>query len=154
MKTTTATKSTITLFDRSNSQLKSTIFFNIAVTTRDTSLPVMNKILCTVLIKSASADVTYCHRHHCWNAPPTTSLCPHSLFGFYRHSASADVRHMSMNAIFFLHGWIWFHIFASLTLPCQMPLCQNWATKCDGILAGRFNLYCNVTICFWHCGPM
>jgi len=29
-----------------------------------------------------------CHSQHCWNAPPTVSLCSHAQFDFHKHSAN------------------------------------------------------------------
>ena len=52
METTTDMKSTITLFDRKNSQQKNkTLFFSIATTISYMFLPVMNKSLHTALVK-------------------------------------------------------------------------------------------------------
>jgi len=59
-----------------------------------------------------------CWCHHCWNAPPTASLCSHSLFGLHNHSASVDECQWIS---FFLHGGIHLHTFASWALPCQIP---------------------------------
>lgn len=70
MEITTNTKSSITPFDRVLS----------AVTTIAYALSsAINKSFHAVLVKSTLAEVTYCHCQHCWNAPPTASLC--SLFG-------------------------------------------------------------------------
>jgi len=69
---------------------------------------------------------------------------------------------MSIAVIFFPHGGVQFHTFVSYVFPCQIPFCQtapptalcSMATKCNGILAGMFNLYCHTTnICLWHYGP-
>ena len=65
--------------------------------------------------------VTHCHCHHCWNAPPTTSLCSHPLFDLHKHSASID--ECQVGVIFSV--LIQFHSFASSTLPSQMPFCQT-----------------------------
>jgi hypothetical protein len=46
---------------------------------------------------------------HCWNAPPTSSLCSHPLFGLCKHSASVDECQLVQ---FFLHGGIKWHISA------------------------------------------
>jgi len=48
---TTDTKSTITLFDRTNSKLQKKIFFNIAITINHAFLPAMNQSLHTTLVK-------------------------------------------------------------------------------------------------------
>ena len=36
-----------------------------------------------------SCGCSHCY-HHCWNAPPTASLCSHPLFGLYKHSESVS----------------------------------------------------------------
>ena len=59
--------------------------------------------------------------HHCWNVPPTTSLCSHSQFGFHKHSASVSECQW---VPFFAPGVIQFHTFASCTLSCQTPFSQ------------------------------
>ena len=45
---------------------------------------------------------------------------------------------------FFLHGGLQWYTFASYTLPCKTVICCT-ATKCTGILVGRFSLYCHTT---------
>lgn len=51
------TKSTRTLFDNANSQAEKNFQHG----------------MCAVLVKIAAVEVTYCY--HCWNIPPTASLC-------------------------------------------------------------------------------
>ena len=96
METTTDTKSTITLFDRTNSQLQNTVFqFSNTVTTISYAFSsVMNKSLYATLVKICMAIwnvacLSHCC-HHCWNTPSTASLCSHPLFGLCKHSASID----------------------------------------------------------------
>ena len=58
------------------------------------------------------------HCHHCWNAPPTTSLCSHPLLGLQKHSKvlmTVNGRHS------FLHGGIKWHAFAIYALLFQTP---------------------------------
>ena len=115
-------------------------------------LPAVNRSLHTMLIKMCVAvwNVTcLSHRcHHCWNAVPFTSLCLHPLFGLYKCFASVIECQWVQ---FFMHGWIWFHIFALCSLPCQMAIVSDCpyaaichrAAKCNGILVGGFNLCCH-----------
>ena len=48
----------------------------------------MNKSLHAVLIMICMAVWNVvclsCHCHHCWNTPPTTSLCSHPLLGLHK----------------------------------------------------------------------
>jgi hypothetical protein len=60
---------------------------------------------------------------HCWNAPPTASLCSHPLFGLRKRSASVD--ECQRGPIFFSLGGIQWHTSASYAIPCQMPFCYN-----------------------------
>ena len=76
MENTTDTKSTTTLFDRANSQLQNTIF--------QQSPPLAmhfhqwwTRACMLHSSKSAAEEMTHCHCHHCWNAPPPASLCSH-----------------------------------------------------------------------------
>ena len=62
------------------------------------------------------------HHHHCWNAPPITSLCSHSLFGLHKCSASVDE---CQCVPFFLHRQFKWHTIVSYLLPCHMPCCQT-----------------------------
>jgi len=98
-----------------------TLFFSIVTTVSYLFPPAMNKSLNAVLRKSAQVEVTHCHHHHCWNAPPTASLCSHPLFGLQKSLATF----MNVSGAIFPHGGIQFHTFASCTLPCQMPFCQT-----------------------------
>ena len=83
----------------------------------------MNKSLHAALVKSSLAIQNMagpsCCCCHCWNAPPTISLCLHPLFGLHKYSVTVN------ECQFFSHGVIKWHIFASYTLPCQTPLCQS-----------------------------
>ena len=59
---------------------------------------------------------------HCWNPPPTASLCQDPLLGLHKYSASVNECQW---VPLFLHGGIQFHIFASYAFPCQTPFCQT-----------------------------
>jgi len=63
-----------------------------------------------------------CHCRHCWNTPPTTSLCSHPLFGLQKRSARVDE---CLRLSFFPHPGIQWHASASHALPCQTPFCQT-----------------------------
>ena len=72
--------------------------------------------------KSATVDVNHCHCCHYQNAPPTTSLCSHPLLGLHKRSATVNECQW---VPFFPHAEIQRPIFASYTLPCQMPFGQT-----------------------------
>ena len=114
MEATTDTKSTITLCDRANSQLQSTIF----------QCSHHHQLCSSSLAKQdpAPAEVPHCHCCYCWNAPPTASMCSLPLLDLHKHSASINEWQWQWC---FPHGGIQCHTFASYTLPCQMPLCQS-----------------------------
>ena len=89
-----------------------------------------------------------CHSRHCcqcWNAPPIASLCSHPLFALLKCSASIGEW---LWVPFFQHRGVLWHTFASYSLPCQMPFCQDCpsaaiccaATKWNGILIASFKL--------------
>jgi hypothetical protein len=61
------------------------------------------------------------HRRHCWNTPPTVSLCPHPLFGLCKCSASID----DCQWVQFFHMEEFSDISVLYTLPCQMQICQT-----------------------------
>ena len=74
METTTAAKSTTALFDRANSQLRNTLYFNIVITISYVFLPVMNKNQHDALIKNL-------HQRR-WDVTATAEVYhppPHSL---------------------------------------------------------------------------
>lgn len=75
-----------------------------------------------------------CHCHHCWNAPPTTSLCSHPLLDLQERSASVvyqwvpfffHMEEFSSTPLFCLHFHVsqWHHC---VTVPlCSHLLCSN-----------------------------
>ena len=68
-----------------------------------------------------TACISHCC-HHCWNTPPSPSLCSHLLFGLHKCSASIDECQW---VPFFLHEGMQWHNFAPSTLPCQTSFCQT-----------------------------
>ena len=84
--------------------------------------------------------------HHCWNTPPTASLCSHPLFGLQKFSASINECQWAPS---FLHGEIHFYTFFLYALPdtilsdYSFAAIFHMATECNGILVGRFNLCCH-----------
>ena len=70
----------------------------------------MKKSLHAVLLKiCTNINEHYCC-HHCWNAPPTASLCSRLLFDLHRCSASVDKCQWVPS---FPCGGVQFHTFAS-----------------------------------------
>jgi len=96
METRTDTKRTISLFDRTNSQLQ-IIFFNIATTISFAFLPARNKSLHATLTKICTAICNMawlsCPCHHCCNTIRTVSLCSHPLLSLHKYSARIDECH-------------------------------------------------------------
>ena len=90
------------------------------------------------------------HCHHCWNAPPTTSLCSHPLFGLHKGSASVN----ECQWVSFFSAWrnsliylCFIHTSVSDTTLSDCPsaaVCST-ATECNGILVRRFSLYFHST---------
>ena len=119
METTANTSCTVTLF-KANSELQDTIFFHTVTIISYAFLPAINNSLCTMLTKICTRGADSCH--HRWNAPHTTSLCSHLLFGLHEHSANVSECQW---VLIFPCGGIRFHTFVSYTLPCQTPFCQT-----------------------------
>ena len=153
METIAGIEGIITLTDKANSQLQNT--FSITAISY-VFLPVPSKSLHVVLIKiRTSRDekpllLLKCTTHHL-----TAHI--HCLVLINFHQASVNVSRCH----FFPRGGVQWRTFALCPLPCQVPLCQSapllpsasWQW-CNGILVGRFNLYCHTTtICLWHGGP-
>jgi len=131
METTTDTKSTITLVDGANSQLQNTIFQH----SETLSLHAMLIKICLAVWNIAHLSH---HCGHCWNVPPTASLCSHSLFGLNKYSLWINGCHF-----FFPHGEFnstplfhpRFHVrYHSVRLPL---CCYHVATKFNTILVGN-----------------
>ena len=152
------TKSTITLFDRANSQLQNTTFqhshhHQLYIFTSNEQEPA-----CHTHKNFPPAEVTHCCCSHCWNSSPIISLCS-ALFAVQKPSASINECQWEH---FILYRGIQFHTFASYILPFQTPFCQTapllpsviQQQKKKGTLVGRFSFYCHTTnIHLWHCGP-
>lgn len=90
-----------------------------------------------------------CCCHHCWNEPPTTSLCSHPLFSLCKCSTSiSECQWVHVSCMKEFSDML----FASYMLPCQMPFCQSapllpyvtWQQSIR-VLAERFSLYCYTT---------
>ena len=119
METITDTKSTITLFDKANSQLQNSLF-NIVMTISYAFLPVMN--MHTALKQTCTSGVDplllspllKCTVHH------LTSLT--STFGLHKCSASISKCQWVPP---FPHGGVQWHTVSSLALPHQTPSCQT-----------------------------
>ena len=151
METTTDTKTTITLLDISYK----TLFFHIITTISYTFSPVMNKNLHAVLVKictsrgdplslSALLKCTtlclHCAHIHC------LSLHTFSKRQWMSRGASFSAWRNSVTHLCFICTSI------SDTILSDFPsaaICHT-AVKCNGILVGRFSLYChNINIHLW-----
>ena len=110
----------------------------------------MNKSLHAALIRICTSGGDHPHCCHWWNAPLTASLCSHPLLGFHKCSASVSECHWAP----FFSTWgnsvpqlCFIHTSMSAIILSDFPsaaICHT-ATKCNGILVGRFNLYFRAT---------
>ena len=130
METTTDTKSTVSLKEQIPSY--KTLFFNIINTISwflQTSWSKQFLFYGVTTVHGLGLScIRHCCYHHCWNTPPSTSLCSHTLFGLLKHSA--NINECQYVQAFFLYGEIQWHTFASSALPCQthcvrLPLCYH-----------------------------
>ena len=119
METKTDTKSIITVFEKILTY--KTLFFNILFMTSYAFHQRWTRACIPCLSKTTPVEVTrYCH---CWNVPPTTSVCSHPLFCL--HKRSRRVNECQGVQFFFPHGGVQWHTFAPSLLPCQIPLSQT-----------------------------
>jgi len=88
--------------------------------------------------------VTHSHCCHCGSTPSTASLCSHLLYGLHKHSASIDESHW----VRFFSTWrnsvthlcfICTSTSDVILSDCLSAAICHMATKCNGILVGRFN---------------
>ena len=136
------------------------LFFNIVTTISYAFLLEMNKShshknLCGHLEHGLSSTLL----SHCWNALSTNSLYSHPLFGLHKHSASTN----ECQWMQFFSAWrnsmthlLFICTYMSDVIPsdCSSAAICHMATKYNGILVGRFNLYCHTTnIYLWCYGP-
>ena len=156
----TNTRSTITLFDRANSQLQNIYIYIYIFWHATTSI---NDFFTSHEQESA------CHAHQnlhqqSWSIvfaitaethlPPLHCTHIHCLI-------SIKVQQALINASgcqFFLHGGIQHLCFTSMSEAISSDFLSaaicHVATKCNGILVGKFNLYCHTTnIHFQNHGP-
>ena len=123
-----------------------TLFFNIVTTISSAFLPVMNKSLHAALITictSAGDPLLLLPLLKCTTCP---SLGSHPLASLHQ------VQQASMGAIFSICGnsmthLCFIHISMSDTIvpDCPSAAIGYTATTCNGILVGRFDLYCHTT---------
>jgi len=88
METTVGTKSTIAPFDRANSQLQNTIFFNIVSTISYVLSRAVSKSLRAMLVTTCSSRGDPLSPLPLLKRTITATLWLHPLFGHYRCSAS------------------------------------------------------------------
>ena len=140
-----ATKSTITLCDRANSQLQKT-FFDTVTTIRYTFLPAMNKSLHAVLIKICTSRGD--------SLSPVLKRTTHNLIHYF---ISINVQQSSKNVSrcpFFLTKefsdtpLLPMH-FHARRHSARLPLCCHLSHGSNGMLVGRFNLCCRTTNELW-----
>ena len=100
--------------------------------------------------------MTHCHCCHWQKSSASTSLCSHALVGLHKHSASVSefqwvsffsVWRNSVPLLYFIHT----SISDAILSDCPLSAICLTAIKHNGILAGRFSLYCHTTgSCLWH----
>jgi len=135
METMTDTKSTITLFDGTNSQPQ-THFLNTVTTISYVFSPAMNERLHAALVQICMVIQTVVYLSgHCHNAPLNTTLCSHPLFGLQKHLVSVNGCH------FFFLIWrnsdphfclIHFYISDTIVSDCPSAATCHTETKCNG----------------------
>ena len=155
MQNTTDTKRKITLFGRANLVELSykTLFCNIDTTSSYAFSWEMNKSLQATLVNVCMAIqnvACFSHLcHHCWGTPPLP-LCAH-----IHCLVATNIQQVLVNVSgchFFLHGGVHWHTCASYALlsnafvsECHSAAICHMAMICNGILVGRFNLFCHDT---------
>ena len=144
---TTDTKSTITLFDRANSQLQNTTVqhshhLSCTVSLAMKNLHVMLVKICTSEGDSLSPSIQV--------KQTTVSLCSRSLFDLQKCSASIS----KCQWMQFFSTWrnsvthlcfICTSMSDVIVSDCSSVAICHMATECNGILAGWLNLYCHTT---------
>jgi len=130
-------KSTITLFDRANSQLQNTLLFPITVTSiSHVFSTVMNKCLHAALVTICTGRGDPLFLSPLQNSTITTSLCSHPLFGLHKCLEQMNVC-----------GCYCFCTSMSDVILSDFPsavICHT-ATTCKGPSLRRFNLCCHGT---------
>lgn len=125
----TTTKSTVTLFGRTNSQLQNTLFqqshhYQLCIFTNDEQEPACHSHNICMAIQNMAC--LWCHCHHCCHHPPPHCAHIHCLV-----SVKLQQRLMNVSGChFFLHGGIQWDTFVSYILSCQTPLRQSARPEC------------------------
>ena len=146
MKNTADTKSTITLFDRAHSHLQHTVFQHSH-----------HNYLCTLTIsllhmtKPVSEQVTHCPCCHCWSA----ALTPH--WAHIHCSVSRNLHQVWCMSLWWMSVgdnfsacrnsvthlcFICTSVSDTAVSDCPSAAICHTATTWNGILVGRFHLYC------------
>ena len=155
MPPTTDTKTTITLFDGANSQLQNTIS--------------QHSHHCELCIFTSSEQESACHAHKNLHGCLKHGFSFMSLLPLLKCTTLSHCTHILclvfiniQHAQFFPHEGLRWCIFAliytsmsdAISSDCPSAAISHPATKCSGILVGRFILYCHIiNICLRHCGP-
>ena len=145
----TTTNSTITVFDRANSQLQSTLFQRSH-----------HHWLCFFISDEQEPACCGCNNRHQWrwptvmvtttemHHPPPHCAHIHCLISIkvQRALTNASECHFSalrnsVTQLCILHTFV---SDAILSVCPSAAICHT-ATKCNGILVGRFSLYCHIT---------
>ena len=154
METTTETKSTIELFDRAlvfNTDTTITYAFFATAKQEPACCGCKNlhqRRWPTVVVATAETHhpLPHCAHIHCLvsikvQSPANGDKCQWvPFFSAWRNSVPP---------LCFIHT----SKSDSILIDCSFAAICHTATKCNGILAGRFNLYCCTNICLWHHGP-
>ena len=161
METTIDMKSTVTPFDRVNSQLQNIIFQHsyhhwLCIFTSDEQESACHAWTSIWLSRTLSCLSHHCH---CWNAPPTTSVLASTVW-----SPSMFCKHRKCQWGTFFSAWknsmtplclIRTSMSDTIVSDCPSAAICHMAKKCHGLLVGRFNLNCHTTnIQLWRCGPI
>ena len=170
MESTADTKSTVTLFDRTNYQLQNSIFHHSHNHYTLHFCQWWTRMFMLHSWKSAQVEVTTLHGS--WKPDLSLTLLLLLLKGTTHHltvltstvllpQIFSKLWWMPMGAIFTTWRNSTTHFcfictsMSSASLSdCPFAAICHTTIKCNGILAGRFNLFCHITnIHPWHCEP-
>ena len=147
-------KSTITLFDRANSQLQNTIF------------QCSHYHSLRIFTRHEQQQPACCAHKNLYGHPVCLSTqrplphCAHTHCSVFRNIQQAL---MNVNGYHFFPPWgIQWHTFASYALPCQTTFCQTApllpaVTQQQNIMEhwqeGSISTANTTNVHLWHCGP-
>ena len=132
-----------------------TLFFNIVTTMSYAFLPVMNKSMHAMLVKTCTGGgdplLLKCTTHHLTMF--TSTVWSSETFSKHQWMSVGAICSACRNSVLHL---CFIHASMSDTILSEYSSAAvcHMATKRYGILVSRFSFYCHTTnICLCHCGP-